>query len=67
LESTDSRGSKPAFHRAARGFTMIELMITLAVIAILTAIVAPYFRDIILANEMTGTGQGHWGNWGNCT
>jgi hypothetical protein len=33
------------------------------VIAILTANTLPYFRDIILANQMTGTGQGHWGNF----
>ena len=36
------------------GFTMIELMVTLAVIAILAGFSAPYFRDIMLANQITG-------------
>ena len=54
---------QPVFFPIARGINLIELMMALVVIAILTANTLPCFRDIILANQMTGTGQGHWGNF----
>ena len=36
-----------------QGFTLIELMITLAIAAILASLAAPSFRDIIQNNRMT--------------
>jgi len=38
---------------AARGFTMIELMVTLTVLAILLALAMPAFRDLILNNRLS--------------
>ncbi|QEE24448.1 prepilin-type N-terminal cleavage/methylation domain-containing protein [Rhodanobacter glycinis] len=38
-----------------RGFTLVELMITLAVAVILTAIAVPSFRNLTLSNRLTTT------------
>ncbi len=37
-----------------RGFTLVELMVTVAVIAIVGAIAAPSFRNLILGSRLTG-------------
>lgn len=37
----------------AAGFTLIEVMVTLAVIAVLATLSAPYFRDLMMANQLT--------------
>ena len=42
-------GAQPG---AARGFTMIELMVTVAIIAILAMLAAPSFNDAILSNKL---------------
>lgn len=41
--------------RVARGFTIVELMVTLAVAAVLIAIAVPSFRSITLSNRLTTT------------
>jgi type IV fimbrial biogenesis protein FimT len=41
--------------RALRGFTLVELMVTIIVAAILTAIAVPNFRNLILSNRLTTT------------
>lgn len=40
---------------ANRGFTLIELMITVAVLAVLVSIAAPSFRDILESQRMRAT------------
>ncbi len=42
------------FVRTARGFTLIELMVTVTVIAILALIAAPSFNEAILSNKLAG-------------
>lgn len=39
--------------RKAKGFTLIELMITVAIVAILAAIVVPSYRDYITRSKIT--------------
>ncbi|MFW1799740.1 Tfp pilus assembly protein FimT/FimU [Acinetobacter nematophilus] len=44
--------------RNNRGFTLIELMVTIAVLAIMAMIAAPSFQSLIQTNELkTGTDQ----------
>lgn len=41
----------------AQGFTLIELMVTLAVAAVLAGLAAPSIRDFIVRSKMTGIGN----------
>jgi type IV fimbrial biogenesis protein FimT len=36
-----------------KGFTLLELMLTVAIAAILSTIAAPYFRDLVLNNQIS--------------
>jgi type IV fimbrial biogenesis protein FimT len=40
--------------RAARGFTLVELMVTLLVLAVLLGLAVPSFRDAALSSRLTG-------------
>jgi type IV fimbrial biogenesis protein FimT len=39
---------------AARGFTLIELMVTMTVLVVLTLVAAPSFNNALLSNRLTG-------------
>jgi len=41
-------------HTQARGFTLLELMITIAILAILLAIAIPSFQGLMASNRLTG-------------
>lgn len=40
--------------RAARGFTLIELMVTVSVAAVLLAVAAPSFNSVVINNRLSG-------------
>lgn len=48
----------PSRMTAARGFTLIELMITVGIVAILTAIAYPAYRNYVLRGQVANATQG---------
>ena len=51
-----ARGAAPRRH-ALRGFTLIEAMIVLAVVALLLALAVPSFREFVIRNRLDGASQ----------
>jgi type IV fimbrial biogenesis protein FimT len=45
----------PALRRPARGFTAIELMVVVAIVAIMTAIAAPYMGQMVRSQRLRTT------------
>ncbi len=53
---SEHRGLNPACaSRAARGFTLVELMITIFVAAILVTLALPSFREVLISNRVTSS------------
>ena len=49
--------TRPCRIRRERGFTLLELMISLTVFAILVSLAVPSFRNLMLNNTLTATGN----------
>jgi type IV fimbrial biogenesis protein FimT len=47
------------FNSHIKGFSLVELMITIAIAAILMALAAPGFRDLIVSNRLTSDVNGY--------
>lgn len=54
MANVETKTQLPRAHAKTAGFTVVELMITVAVVAILTAIAWPSFRDFMHRNAVTG-------------
>ncbi len=50
--------AQPLPARAARGFTLIEVMITVAIVAILAAVALPSYREYVLRGQLANATNG---------
>lgn len=47
----------PASRRCARGMTLVELLVTLSIVAVMVAVALPSMRDLVARKRLEGTAQ----------
>ena len=55
---TSSPGQRPAPHRRERGFTLLEMLITVATLAIIAAVALPNYIDYVTRSKIVQATSG---------